>query len=525
MQPPPPPSVPKINNAQELTRALEMTLMPDTRALQLATEMLKQYMKKPASVYGMIEQIQQATNPFVRQQAAIQLRQKIDRYWIKLPAAAQAQIRQQLWQFLVREDQRSTRAQIGRVIAVIARGDLPAHRWDNLLRDLQQLSQSPQPAHREISMMLFRALAESLGPLLKPFFQVLQQIFCQALQDPQPEVRLQALRALDSLVVELDDDRDLRAFTAALDPLVNVARQCVQSGDEAGSMAAIEVFETLAGAPPAALSAHLVVVVRFALELICIPTLDINLREAAANILYLFLLRKPKALTKLKLVPELLRAALTVIMEPVSNESSQSIDTGDVTPQKLGVELVNYILSNINHVQPVFEQALGAALQILEPTAADATAAAAASGAPVVSSYPPHQRRGALLLMATLVESCDSLMIPILARLLNVLARSTNDPDWRVREAACIALTQFADHCRPEILQFHQVSWSLHGCCLTLMPVSVLGATRVLFHHDNDNPQNCNPRPLTARSKNRSACGANASLPSALANEPTHSVA
>ena len=66
---------------------------------------------------------------------------------------------------LVAEPQPAVRRALADVISTVARHTVPLGEWPGLLEFLGQCSAAPQAAHREVALVLFAALTETIGDL------------------------------------------------------------------------------------------------------------------------------------------------------------------------------------------------------------------------------------------------------------------------------------------------------------------------------------------------------------------------
>eukprot|EP01018_Ginkgo_biloba_P037640 Gb_34115 [translate_table: standard] len=81
------------------------------------------------------------------------------------------------------------------VVSVVAKYAVPAGEWSELLPFLFQCSQSAQEDHREVALILFSSLTETIGDVLRPHFAMLQSVFVKCLQDESSNrVRIAALK-------------------------------------------------------------------------------------------------------------------------------------------------------------------------------------------------------------------------------------------------------------------------------------------------------------------------------------------
>jgi leucyl-tRNA synthetase len=159
-----------------------------------------------------------------------------------------------LLQQLLDEPERIVRHSIGALISSLAKELVPKGQWASLLDSLLQLCQHPSEGHREVAMMLFTALAENLTKSLQKHFVQLQAIFTRGLSDPALRVRVEALRALSTLVDMLDEDEDgthAQSFSTVIEPLLGIMGAHFHEDDIL--CAGFEVLDNLAQSPTAVL--------------------------------------------------------------------------------------------------------------------------------------------------------------------------------------------------------------------------------------------------------------------------------
>lgn len=130
-----------------------------------------------------------------------------------------------LLDIIVREPISPVRRATADVVSVIAKHTVPQGEWNQLLEFLYQCSSSDSKEHREVALMLFASLTETIGAppvllvrllstrdaqpftpnlpsssgdVLRPHFQTLQGIFARGLQDQEESVRVAALKVLST---------------------------------------------------------------------------------------------------------------------------------------------------------------------------------------------------------------------------------------------------------------------------------------------------------------------------------------
>lgn len=186
---------------------------------------------------------------------------------------------------MAEEPLRAVRNAIAGVAATIAKVEVPANKWNELLEFLLQGTRHADSGMRETSMLLFRALAEVIGQHLKPHFATLLQIFLAGLADPQSaKVRSEALKALGHLIDHLETEQEMMMFRAAIPPMVEALRSVLTGSDEDAVSYAFEVFDELCSSEVPVINPHIPVLMRFMLEVASNTNLEMHVRERAKNL-------------------------------------------------------------------------------------------------------------------------------------------------------------------------------------------------------------------------------------------------
>lgn len=77
------------------------------------------------------------------------------------------------------------RQAIAGVVSAIAKFEVPANKWKELLDFLYSCCNHQNPAYREVGLYLLSTLIEPIAEQLRPHFPHLFGLFGQALKDPQ----------------------------------------------------------------------------------------------------------------------------------------------------------------------------------------------------------------------------------------------------------------------------------------------------------------------------------------------------
>ncbi|PNX83898.1 importin beta-4, partial [Trifolium pratense] len=194
--------------AQSLELLLIQFLMPDNDARRQAEDQIKRLAKDPQVVPALIHHLRTAKTPNVRQLAAVLLRKKITGHWSKLSPQIKQLVKQSLIDSITMEHSPPVRKASANVVSIVAKYAVPSGEWPDLFPFLFQCSQSPQEDHREVALILFSSLTETIGNAFRPHFADLQALLLKCLQDETSNrVRVAALKAVGSFM-EFTHDGD-----------------------------------------------------------------------------------------------------------------------------------------------------------------------------------------------------------------------------------------------------------------------------------------------------------------------------
>ena len=209
----------------------DILLSLTSRADKDAEKAIRSYLRKPTCVLGLCEQVGGAEAPQVRQLAAVLLRKKINSYWSRMGAHQEA-IKAGLLSALMSEQLSVVRKAIANVIAALSKHLVPMGGWDELLALINEAAVSADKDHRHMAMLLLLLLTEVLGKHMSKQFGALAELYQNCLRDPEDgAVRTMALRALTALVEFLAGGDEVVHFRELVPDMLNVARQCIETGD------------------------------------------------------------------------------------------------------------------------------------------------------------------------------------------------------------------------------------------------------------------------------------------------------
>ncbi|KAM6554316.1 hypothetical protein CsatB_015078 [Cannabis sativa] len=417
--------------AQSLELLLIQFLMPDNDARRQAEEQIKRLAKDPQVVPALVQHLRTAKTPNVRQLAAVLLRKKITGHWAKLSPQLKQLVKQSLIESITMEHSPPVRRASANVVSIVAKYAVPTGEWPDLLPFLFQCSQSAQEEHREVALILFSSLTETIGTSFRPHFADLQALLLKCLQDETSNrVRVAALKAVGSFIEFTHDGDEVVKFREFIPSILNVSRQCLAAGEEDVAVIAFEIFDELIESPAPLLGDSVKSIVQFSLEVCSSQSLDSNTRHQAIQIISWLAKYKPASLKKHKLVVPILQ-----VMCPLLAESNNSDEDDDLAPDRAAAEVIDTMALNLpKHIfSPVLEFASLSS-----------------------QNANPKFREAAATSLGVISEGCSEFIKDRLEPVLHIVLGALRDPEQMVRGAASFALGQFAEYLQPEIVSHYQ---------------------------------------------------------------------
>ncbi|RCV45445.1 hypothetical protein SETIT_9G454600v2 [Setaria italica] len=417
--------------AQSLELLLIQFLMPDNDARRQAEEQIRRLARDPQVVPALVHHLRTAKTPNVRQLAAVLLRKKITSHWPKLHPDSKANLKQALIDSITLDHSHPVRRASANVVSIIAKYAIPAGEWPDLLPFLFQCSQSPQEDHREVALILFSSLTETIGATFQSHLNDLQPVLLKCLQDEtSSRVRIAALKAVGSFIEYVNDGGDIvKMFRDFVPSILNVSRQCLANGEEDVASIAFEIFDELIESPAPLLGDSVRSIVQFSLEVSANQDLEINIRQQAIQIVSWLAKFKASFLKKHKLVVPILQ-----VMCPLLTETANEDEDSDLAADRSAAEVIDTMAINLpRHVlAPVLEFAS-------------------------VSFHHtnPKYREAAVTSLGVISEGCCEHLKDKLEDCLKIVLEALKDQEQMVRGAASFALGQFAEHLQPEILSHY----------------------------------------------------------------------
>uniref|UniRef100_A0A8C4YNS9 Importin 4 n=1 Tax=Gopherus evgoodei TaxID=1825980 RepID=A0A8C4YNS9_9SAUR len=406
----------------------------------LATAQLREAFRHPEVLPQLCQLLAGAPDPQIRQLAAVLLRRRLTKHWRKLSPEEQDRLKNLVLGALQQEAEHQVSVALAQLAALLLRHQ-GLERWPQLLQLIQQGVRSPDPHHRQISLLVLSSALESDPEAFAPHYTALLRLFHSALgQRGQPGALYYGLRGLAAMAAGLGSDH-LNLMRSLVPKVISAVRQLIPV-NEVHASEAMEVFDELMESEVSVIVQHLSDVVSFCLEVASNRALGDALRVKALSTLSFLIKLRGKAVLKQRLLPPVLDALFPILSaEPppgqLDAEDQENEDEGDEaqTPKHVAAQVIDMLAL---HLPP--EKLFPQLMPQLEPA---------------LRSPQPYERKAGLMVVAVLAEGCgDHIRTRHLQALLGVICRSLADENLVVRSAALFALGQFSENLQPDITAY-----------------------------------------------------------------------
>ncbi|ORX93243.1 ARM repeat-containing protein [Basidiobolus meristosporus CBS 931.73] len=405
----------------------------DTARIRAATSTLNtQYYTNANCIPALTEILQKSPHWQIRQLAAVELRKRTSKFWPQLDEGLQQTIKTQLLEYIVQEPQALTRHSAARVISSIAKLELPANKWTDLIQFLYQCCSSPNAGHREVGVYILFTLFEVIADFFQEHIRQLFELFKASIADPESKaVRVITLQALGKIAdfIEPENKEEVKMFQDLVPAMVAVLQQCLADSDEDSASKGFEVFDSILMLETPLLSKHIAELIDFFLGVSANQEYDGSMRVMALSFMMWTAVYKKARIQRLKLVGPIVQRLMPIGVE----EDPEDID--EDSPSRSAFKVLNALATNLPP-QQVFPVVIEHVLAYMQ-------------------NQDPRYRKSAMMSLAVSIEGCADFLRPKINDLLPLVCTGLQDPDLVVRRAACMALGCLADELDEEIAAQH----------------------------------------------------------------------
>ena len=366
----------------------------------------------------------------------MEARKLVAKHWAAISDDQKPQIRNSLLQSTMNEEGALVRHSSARVIAAIAKLDLEEGQWTDLPKVLQQAATSQTARHREVGVYIIYTLLDTMGDLFAENLAAMFALFSKTIQDSESsEVRLNTMLAISRVAMLLDPSEDpkaLRAFQDLVPQMVAVLKGTIDSGDEAETMQAFEVFQTLLGCESALLQKHFGDLVKFMIDIASQEDIEDESRTQALSFLMQCVRYRKLKIQGLRIGEELTVKALKIVTELDEIIGEEE----DLTPARSALGLLDILASSLppNQVLVPLLKAIG----------------------PYVTSQDPNYRTAGILALGMCVEGAPDFIATQLGEILPMVLHLLEDSSVKVRAAALNCVARLSDDLAEELGKEHQ---------------------------------------------------------------------
>ncbi|KAI0453020.1 importin beta-4 [Xylaria acuta] len=333
---------------QKLVALLQACQIPDTQKVKAATaELRKNFYPHPDSLLGLLHVIVSHSEATVRMLAAVQALRLVPKHWKKIDASQKPEVRNQLLQTIVNEQDGKCRHGQSRVIAAIATLDFDNNEWADLIPNVTQLATSENVVHREVGSYIIFSLLEANPTYFESHLAKLFELFTKTIRDPQSrDVRVNTMLSISAALMLIDVDEDEQALNAVqefIPAMVDVLKDAVQNEDDERIQQAFEVFQSFLAYESALISRYFKDLVQFMLELASNAAVDGDVRcQALAFLAQCVRYRRMKIQGVPDMAAQLMRKSLMILSELEDDDEED-----DATPARAALALIDQLASDL----------------------------------------------------------------------------------------------------------------------------------------------------------------------------------
>ncbi|RHY32948.1 hypothetical protein DYB32_002039 [Aphanomyces invadans] len=430
---------------EQLEECISRLMAPNTQVIKEAEALLKQYIGSPASILGLMTQLQGSSRPEVRQYAALLMHLKISSHWSNFDVPTRTGLAQALLQRVVEEPIAVVQVGIARIIAAVAAEIMPEGQWPELFNLITTCAGNAASAPaRYLAMLLLNKLNETIGDQLIEQFQNVKGFYLNGLKDAEMKVRVEAMRASCGIAPFLDenevsDKKTATDFQTLVEPMIDILKACMAAQNEQEACDFMESFTSLSEISFPLLTKAMPTLVHLLLQIFMAPDVEQSTRSAANSCLNSMIENKPKVISKSNLAPTIFNAMIQAIAADTVSASGVFFsilqEENDEDEEEQMTQMAQRTLDYM---------ALSLSPKTLKPIILQCAHQ-------VVGSTNPNMQKAGVLALGVVSEGLSDFMSENLASVLPLIFSAASSTHHNVREAACFSLGQFAEYLQPEI--------------------------------------------------------------------------
>lgn len=262
-------------------------------------------------------------------------------------------------------------------------------------------------------------------------------------------MQVASLKACAALLMHLVTDDAGAIFEDLVPGMLQVARACLEQGEEEIVSQVLDVFSELASTSTSVLTPTIPEVVQFCLQVLKSDALQSSTQDVAGMVVMALAEEKPKSLGKKGLVPDIVATLLHMMAVSQDNAAGELLSTFDGRDEEEDEEDDYDGPSG----QDIAQRCLDAlAIHVPSKYFYGPTMALIGQG---LDSPDYNMRKAGTAALAVIIEGCHEDIDKQLPTILPRVFAAARDPAVCVRECACFVLGQLSEYCQPQILDYH----------------------------------------------------------------------
>jgi len=411
---------------------LAKLLLPDNEVIKQATEELRVAFKQSAVIPELCGILASSSSPQIRQYAAILLRKKFSKgkIWKKFRPEDRSLLKAGCLQSLQQEKEKSVSGAITQLVAILAKHELSAGGWPELLQFLQSKVTSSVREERVLAVTTLSVLAEMAGEQMKPFLKDFLVLFRKTLEDPEEDVCFYSIVALTHFVRRTSSDV-ANQFQLLVPTILQKIQLLVKSNQDKATVA-IDIFDELIECEVPIVVPHIKPIVELCMALAGEASLEDPLRKKAVTFLGRLTRLKKKTIVKHKLYRPMITVIFNVMAQHEVEDDDEDAEEEDDSPALAASQSLDILALNLPP-----EKYMAALLAQVQPA--------------MESANPLHQR-AAYQAIAVSAEGCQEyIRTKYLPHFLQMMGQGIRHAHHLVRNAALYMLGQFSEFIQPEL--------------------------------------------------------------------------
>lgn len=241
------------------------------------------------------------------------LRRRINALWKLASAAERSELKALLLQRAAEEPDRAAKRAIVSAICAVAKHQVRANAWPELMSFTGQATASSDAAIREMGVVLLSGLVQALDNALSADVPALCTVFSARLYDQEWPVRQQALSGLTLLLVNVAIPNDIKVPRDIVPAMLQTVQGCVEAGAEDVAIDALAAMSDMVESD-LPLNAVLPELITLCIQLLGMPDVTAGVRIAASYCVNMALIHRPRAIIKAGLLQPLVKTLFELLV-------------------------------------------------------------------------------------------------------------------------------------------------------------------------------------------------------------------